>query len=336
MVELHVHRLTARLMNVTVNLLNRFRVGGILIALLACAGGCGTTREKLATEQLLMSDAVDRAVASIDFRPLRGEKIYLDTTYVRQIKGTAFVNADYIISSLRQQMVLAGCLLQENREEADFIAEARVGVLGTDAHDVNYGLPGSQGISAAASLVAGGTPLPSFPEVSFARKTDDTAASKIAVFAYHRETREPIWQSGVAVARSSARANWILGAGPFQSGSIYTGTEFADTLRPSPLTGNPQEELTDSDNIYRNPAVWSPELQVKAARRLNWTDPESSPSDELMASTSESSDAESVSSASSQAQVPPDGASGEVQPAEYRGEVPEGEGTSTPPVATPE
>ena len=166
--------------------------------------GCGTTREKLATEQMLLSDAVDRAVARIDFSPMTGEKVFLDTTYLRQIKGTAFVNADYIISSLRQQMVLAGCLLQDNREDAEYIAEARVGVLGTDAHDVNYGVPGSNGLSAAASLVGSAAPLPSLPDISFARKTDDSAASKIAVFAYHRETREPVWQSGLSVARSRA------------------------------------------------------------------------------------------------------------------------------------
>ena len=97
--------------------------------MLACCLGCGTTRDKLATEQLLLSDAVDRAVAHIDFSPLRGEKVYLDTQYIKQLKvnPNSFVNPDYIISSLRQQMVQAGCLLQDSRDEADYIAEARVG-----------------------------------------------------------------------------------------------------------------------------------------------------------------------------------------------------------------
>ena len=78
----------------------------------------------MATDQLLLSDAVDRAVANIDFSPLRNEMVYLDTQYIRQVKGSGFVNADYIISSLRQQMVLAGLLLQEDREQALFIVEA--------------------------------------------------------------------------------------------------------------------------------------------------------------------------------------------------------------------
>jgi hypothetical protein len=238
----------------------------LLIGSLFCAAaaGCGTTRDKLATEQLLLSDAVDRAVARIDFSPLAAEKVYLDTTYLNEVKGTAFVNADYIISSLRQQMASAGCLLQEKREDARYIAEARVGVLGSDAHDVNYGVPGSNGLTAAASLVAGTAPLPSLPEISFARKTDDSAATKLAVFAYDRVSREPVWQSGLSVARSRAQARWLLGAGPFQSGSIYNGTQFAGRkLGTTPLQGIPKEQLSTDDQQYRNFAVYDDQLRAK-------------------------------------------------------------------------
>jgi hypothetical protein len=251
-----------RILPQTIHWLTVSVVGGLMC--IAGGAGCGTTRDKLATEQLLLSDAVDRAVARIDFSPLKNEKVFLDTTYLNQIKGTAFVNADYIISSLRQQMVLDGCLLQEKREDATYIAEARVGVLGSDAHDVNYGVPGSNGLTAAASLVGGTAPLPSLPEISFARKTDDTAATKVAVFAYNRETRQPVWQSGLSVARSQAQAKWILGAGPFKSGSIYEGTEFAGRkLGTRPLQSDRVGELTTEDSTYRNSAVFDPKLRAK-------------------------------------------------------------------------
>jgi hypothetical protein len=235
----------------------------------ALSGGCGTTREKLATDQLLLSDAVDRAVAHIDFSPLNGEKVYLDTTYLQQIKGTAFVNADYIISSLRQQMLAAGCLLQEKRDEATYIAEARVGALGTDGHDVNYGIPGNNGLTAAASLVTSSMPLPSLPDISLARKTDDSAATKVAVFAYNRETREPVWQSGLSVARSRAQAKWIFGAGPFESGSIYEGTRFAGRKLGDDASkrGGPEQFEQQQEQSYRDFAVYSPKLQDKALQQ---------------------------------------------------------------------
>ena len=157
------------------------------------------------------------------FSPLSGRTVYLDTQYVKSVKGTGFVNADYIISSLRQQMLAANCYLEEDREKAEYIAEVRVGALGTDAHDVTYGIPASNGLSSAASLVPNAPPIPMIPEISLAKRADEVAAAKIAVFAYHRETRQAVWQSGLAEARSSSKDMWLFGAGPFQSGTIHDG-----------------------------------------------------------------------------------------------------------------
>ena len=55
---------------------------------LAAAGqvGCGMNKSRLATEQLVVSDAVDRAVAAIDFSPLSGRKVYFDTKYLDGVK----------------------------------------------------------------------------------------------------------------------------------------------------------------------------------------------------------------------------------------------------------
>ena len=50
------------------------------------------------------------------------------------------------------------------------------------------------------------------------------------VFAYDQKTKEPIWQSGVAKAESNSSHTWVLGAGPFQKGSIYEGNRFAGKM----------------------------------------------------------------------------------------------------------
>jgi hypothetical protein len=138
------------------------------------------------------------------------------------------VDANYILSGLRQQLIAAGCFIQEKQEEADVIVEPRVGTLGADAHDVVYGVPQSNG---AARAVAGlyQMPIPSIPEISFGRVNAHLAVAKIAVFAYDRETREPIWQSGNARAQSSARNTWLFGMGPIQRGSVHEGYSFAGT-----------------------------------------------------------------------------------------------------------
>ena len=189
--------------------------------------GCGTTKSRVATQQLLISAAVDDAVADLDFRPLTGKKVFFDTAYLNNVKGMGFVNADYIISSIRQQMAAANLRLQSKIDEAEYVVEARVGTLGTDVNDMVYGLPASTGLSTAASLVPNAPPIPAIPEVSVARKEVELGAAKIAVFAYHRESRQPVWQSGVSQAKTSAQDFWILGVGPFQRGSIYKKTQLA-------------------------------------------------------------------------------------------------------------
>ena len=189
--------------------------------------GCGATQQRSGTEQLLLSDSVDRTIDQIDFGPLAGRRVFLDTTYLRPVKGTMFVNADYIISGLRHKMTVSGCQVQTSRDDADYVVEARVGALGTDSMEVTYGIPASGSVSAAASLVTSVPALPTIPEISFGKRNASLSTSKIAVYAYHRETGTAVWQSGTALAKSDAKHSWLLGAGPLQHGSIYDDTTFA-------------------------------------------------------------------------------------------------------------
>lgn len=229
----------------------------LLAAALSLLAGCGTSKSRSATEQLLISDAVDRTVSRVDFRVLSGQTVYFDTTYIKSVKGVGFVNADYVISALRQQMVAAGCLLEEQKEDADFVVEGRLGALGTDDSEVVYGMPASTAVASAASLLPSVPAVPAIPEISIARKQDYQSAAKIGLFAYHRVTRQPVWQSGVSLARSTAKDTWIMGAGPFQTGSIYKRARFAGDPIRIPLidslnqpTATPPEAGVPYDEAY--------------------------------------------------------------------------------------
>jgi len=212
-----------------------FALGALLMA------GCGTTQSQLATQQLLLSDAVDRAVSRIDFLPLSGHSVFLDDRYVQTLRtqGVGFVNADYIVSSLRQQMLAAQCQLQDRADTADYVVEVRIGALGMDGHEVTYGIPPNSPLNSAVNVVPSSPNLPSIPEIALAKRNDQLAAAKVAVFAYDRETRTPVWQSGTSVALSDAKNVWVLGAGPFQRGSIYDGTRFAGSQLNLPLARPP-------------------------------------------------------------------------------------------------
>ena len=201
------------------------RAMSILMVLVAV--GCGTTKTQLATEQLLMSDAVDMAISDIDFGSLAGHNVFFDSRYIINVKGAGFVNAEYIISSLRQQMVAADCRLQDKVEDADFVVEARVGTLGTNGHEIVYGVPANNSLATAANLMPNTPAIPVIPELALAKRDAQLGAAKIAVFAYERESRRPVWQSGTSRAKSTAQNFWLFGAGPFQRGTVYDGTQFA-------------------------------------------------------------------------------------------------------------
>ena len=104
----------------------------------------------------------------------------------RPVKGLGFVNADYIISSLRQQLTAANCLIQEDKETADIIVEPRVGALGTNGHEVTYGMPQTSAISSAAAAFASSPIVPSVPEISFGRLDAHSGIAKIIVFAFEK------------------------------------------------------------------------------------------------------------------------------------------------------
>ncbi|MFQ5733771.1 MAG: DUF6655 family protein [Planctomycetaceae bacterium] len=244
------------------------RIAGLAIVAL-CAAGCGTSRSRKATEQLLISDAVDKTVGSLDFGALQGQKVYLDTQFVKSIKGAGFVNADYVISSLRNQMAAAGCLLQDKKQDADIVVEARVGALGYDEHEVSYGIPASNMLSTAAAFVPGAPPIPAIPEMSIAKKNQSNAAVKIAVFAYYQKTRRTVWQSGVAKSRSDSKDVWLMGAGPFQSGSIVRGAQFAGTQIEIPLLHGDGNETNASLISHAKPHLFDdPTRPHRKPRRI--------------------------------------------------------------------
>jgi hypothetical protein len=212
---------------------------GLAVGLVAAAMGCGSTRwsdtQRTATEQMLISDAVDKSVNQLDFRVLSGKDVYFNDEY---LKGA--VDQLYVASSIRQHLLATGCILKEKPEDATYIVEARSGGVGTDRHDLLFGVPAFS----LPAIATGGVGSPqAIPEIPFAKKTDQRGVAKIAVFAYNRTTGRAVWQSGVASTSSNAKDVWLFGAGPFRRGTIYEGTQFGGEAINIPIFSNdPQSE----------------------------------------------------------------------------------------------
>lgn len=228
--------------------------------------GCGASIQRQGTEQLLLSDSVDQAIDQLDLSGLAGRRVYLDTEYMKTFKGNnVYINSDYIISALRQKMTTTGCQIETNRTEADYILEARVGALGTDTMEVTLGIPSSNGVGAAASAITGAAAVPAIPEISFGKKNGVLGVSKVVVFAYHRETGVPVWQSGAAIARTDARDSWMFGIGPLTRGSVYDGVTLAGNRINPPFAKTPKQKQVKPLSIadrhqYVHPAVLEHQL----------------------------------------------------------------------------
>ena len=78
-------------------------IAGLLIA---CGAGCGTVKTsgtvRTATEQLLLTNAWDSALAQVDFRPLAGKTVFFAPQHV------SAVDQGWAVSSIRAAMATQG------------------------------------------------------------------------------------------------------------------------------------------------------------------------------------------------------------------------------------
>lgn len=215
-----------------------------LAALCALVSGCGTTKwsdsPRTATEQLLISDAVDRAISEIDFSALADRSVYLDTRYI-----ITALDQNYVISTLRQHMLASGCVIKDKADDADYVVEVRTGSLGTNRQDLLFGVPATN-LPTAGLLPIGSA---SIPEIALMKRTNQQGVCKLAVFAYDRMSGRPVWQSGNRKIASRAKDTWVLGTGPFQRGTIYDGTAFAGEKLRVPLVGNGKKTTQPNSSV---------------------------------------------------------------------------------------
>ena len=197
------------------------------VLVLAATPGCGTVKTtgtaRTGTEQLLLTNAWDSALAKVDFRPLTGVPVYLDATNV------SAVDQGWVVSSLHQALLTQGVLLRTKPEQAQWIVEARVGAYGTDAYNVLVGVPQTN-----VPPTLPGIPSGTIPEMSLLKKSHQEGVAKLALFAYDRASGQLVWSSGTSLATSSAKDLYVGGVGPIQGGTIRGGTKFIGTKIPLP------------------------------------------------------------------------------------------------------
>ena len=191
---------------------------------LTCSLGCATTKTsntaRTATEQLLLSNAIDQSLNKVDFSAMHGRNVYLDPTY---LDG---VDKQYVLASLRHHLLYNGVHLAPAADKADLILEPRSGGIGTDTTESYYGIPG-------ISLPGG---VFSLPEIKLVTRTNQNATAKIGLAAYDAGERAIVGGGGVSIAKATHN-NWnFLGIGPFVTGTMnkeLTAATSKDVYNPS-------------------------------------------------------------------------------------------------------
>lgn len=201
----------------------RSLVTGILCSVVLL--GCGTTRTsdtpRTATEQLLLSQAVDRVLDVMDFSPLAGKDVFVDPAYLEA------VDKNYVLSSVREHVFAAGARIKDKAENAEIVVEVRSGALGTDRYERFVGVP---------QLTLLPPPLPpAIPETPFLKRLNQQGVAKLAIYAYARRTGELVMQGGTAQTLTDNQSLWILGLGPFERGSIRRGRRLGGEPLPAIL-----------------------------------------------------------------------------------------------------
>jgi hypothetical protein len=140
-------------------------------------GACTTIREtapqRTATEQLLVSTAVDRAIAQVNLKIPAGSKVFVNA---EQLQGSD--DGKYAAGEMKDRLLRGGAHLVDDKGKADAIVEIRAGALSIDDKQTLIGID-----SFDAPVPFAGQAL-KMPQIALYSDKERQGVAKIAAFGY--------------------------------------------------------------------------------------------------------------------------------------------------------
>jgi hypothetical protein len=149
----------------------------LLTGITACATERQTDTPVTATEELLLSKAVDRSAGNLKLTFPADNRVFLDTQYY-DTDNT--VHPKYAIAAVRDQLLRSGAHIVDDRKDADTIVEMRSAVQSIDRSNFLIGIP-----SFPLPVPLAGTL--EFPEIAFFKIDRQTGISSLALTAYDQK-----------------------------------------------------------------------------------------------------------------------------------------------------
>jgi len=141
-------------------------------------GGCTTIREtapqRTATEELLVSTAVDRAIAQVKLKIPPGTKVFVSAD---QLQGSD--DGKYATGEMKERLLSEGAHLVDDKGKAEAIVEIRAGALSIDDKQTLIGID-----SFDAPVPFAGQAL-KLPQIALYSDKERQGVAKIAAFGYN-------------------------------------------------------------------------------------------------------------------------------------------------------
>lgn len=180
-----------------------FSAAALVMVLSGCADPKITNTGRNAIEQMLLTTAVDRSVAKLDFRMLAKDKVRFDYSLL-----ATQVDKNYVQASLESTVSAAGAIIALKPEEAKFVLRPVCAALATEDNKIMFGTPQLP------------VPIPDMslslviPELPLYKRITRLGVCKLYVEILDAKTNKQLKMLGPVVSKS-INNNWVICFVPF-------------------------------------------------------------------------------------------------------------------------
>ena len=195
-----------------------FLAAAAMLLLSGCADPKVTNTGRNAIEQLLLTTAVDRSAAKLDFRMLAKEKVRFDYSLL-----ATQVDKNYVQAALESGVSAAGAIIALKPEEAQYVLRPVCATLATDDNKIVFGTPQLP------------IPIPDMslsiviPELPIFKRVRRVGVCKLYVEILDAKSNKQLRITGPVISQS-INTNWVVLFLPFATRDFDMGESGPSTF----------------------------------------------------------------------------------------------------------
>lgn len=190
----------------------------LVLMLSGCADPKITNTGRNAVEQLLLTTAVDRSVAKLDFRMLAKDKVRFDYSLL-----ATQVDKNYVQAAIEASVSAAGGIIALKADEAKFVLRPVCATLATEDNKIMFGTPQLP------------VPIPDMslslviPELPLYKRVTRQGVCKLYIEVLDAKTNKQLKLLGPVVSKS-INNNWVICFVPFVTRDFDMGEPGPTTI----------------------------------------------------------------------------------------------------------